>query len=100
MYELRNLGSLKNKKREKNFVEKGGEAHWTEGQRQQQKKVFHILHQLGGFDNDDARISDLQNSGGRSRQHWASTRAALPTPAPAASAQGRQAAEGGHIWLW
>ena len=25
-------------------------------------KSFHILHQLGGFDNDDARISDLQNS--------------------------------------
>ena len=41
------------------------------------EKVFHILHQLGGFDNDDARISDLQNSGGRSRQHWASTRQQL-----------------------
>ena len=77
MYELRNLGSLKKIRKEKKLCWKRGEAHWTERQRQQQKKVFHILHQLGGFDNDDARISDLQNSGGRSRQHWASTRQQL-----------------------
>ena len=40
-------------------------------------KSFHILHQLGGFDNDDARISDLQNlrrGGGGAHSTAGSTR--------------------------
>ena len=69
MNELRNLGSLKKiRKEKKNFVEKGGKHAKLKGKGSSRKKVFHILHKLGGFDNDDARISDLQNSGGRSRQ--------------------------------
>ena len=57
-------------------------------QRRRGRKVFHVLHQLGGFDNDDARISDLQNSErrGGGADHTA--------------AAGSVVGIGGHIWLW